>query len=117
MTDSEKIARWAGPHDGFGQPLPDYSTDAEAAGLLNTLVSRGYDVCLLNRHDGWYVEYAKSYIDSVGPYPTIHQAITAAVLWVFEKETSDDIFSMPVEEAVTKPIPDNKRRAGFAIPK
>jgi len=110
MTDNEKIARWAGwtDHPMFhglqppeGSPmatsLPNYSTDAEAVQLLNVLVEKGYSFNLYHYDTesgmGICLEVNQKhtpYTSVVKRGASIHEAITAAVLQVIEKEKEDE---------------------------
>jgi len=112
MTYNEKIARWAGwryhieeelwlnpiKERGWAklEPLPGYFTDAEAIGLLNTLVEKGYypELSYLRTGSRWWVRlwqkvgaFSVPIYDDYEGKPTIHEAITSAVLAVIEKET------------------------------
>jgi len=118
ITDNEKIAKFAGFLDGYRlttdsiegccyfndttkcvlkiAQLPDYSTDAEAIQLLNTLVKKGYRYelsgmrtvntshwCGIKKpYDScWIVEEHRS---------SINESILAAVLAVIEKRAQDE---------------------------
>lgn len=110
MTDNEKIARWAGVLDGYRyttdsvhgwcyfndktkhvlytEKIRTYSTDSEAVELLNVLVGKGYEPELSYCSEHWSLNIFTSpkwVVENVWQ-PTIHQAITAAVLKLIEKE-------------------------------
>lgn len=105
MTDNDKIkiAKWAGWAKTNGgnwiNPLtklikfthPYYSTDAEAIALLPVLVEKGYFVQMECGNDAWVRVIIGSDIVEGCIRPTIHEAVTAAVLQVIEKEASDGI--------------------------
>jgi hypothetical protein len=104
MTDNEKIARFAGWtfYKGWRNPAgnstvvcPNYLTDSAAClGLLNVLVEKGYGVTLQKAapEKVWSVlVICDDIINDNQWYTTsqgdsIHEAITAAVLQVIEKE-------------------------------
>ena len=101
MTDNEKlkIVRWMGLYKGWSDAdvlktladyISDYSTDAEAVGLLNVLVEKGYEPVL-----SWHRELGEWQCYTVnlefGEWgKTIHEAIVDACLRVIEKEEGND---------------------------
>lgn len=117
MTDNEKLARWQGkewhdfyyidggwfcetcktggseddPYQAYHDTNPDYlNDDAAAMSLLDTLVEKGYRVCLETFNGGWRLLYTKlsNSPSSVWDYEkgfSISAAITSAVLALIER--------------------------------
>jgi len=91
MTDNEKLAKWAGFNDlMIRAACPNYCRrDSEAVELLNVLVEKGLEaqVWTANKEWGLTINYYHYPINGEGTYPTIHEAITSAVLAMIKKET------------------------------
>jgi hypothetical protein len=71
--------------------LPDYSTDADAIPLLQVLVEKGYSWKIQYLPDGFIAGtiFKSDYIIGQKTEPTIHEAVTDAVLQVIKKEVQD----------------------------